>query len=80
MITETTMYGIQCDGCQREFEDSEGYLVYNREEEAESEAIDCDWIKVRGKHYCEKCYHYGDNNELILADGVIIPEEDDDWQ
>ena len=74
------MYGIQCDACKKVFEDSEGYLVYDREEDVESVAVDCGWIKVREKHYCEKCHHYGDNNELILADGVIIPEEDDDWQ
>ena len=80
MIRETTMYGIQCDGCKREFEDSEGYLVYDREEDVESAAIDCDWIKVRGKHYCEKCYRYGDDNELILADGVVITQDDIDWQ
>lgn len=80
MITETTMYGIQCDGCKRELEDSEGYLVYDREEDVESVAIDSDWIKVRGKHYCEKCYRYGDDNELILADGVVIAQDDIDWQ
>lgn len=80
MITETTMYGIQCDACEEVFEDSEGYLVYDREEDVESAAVDCGWIKVREKHYCEKCHHYGDSNELILADGVVIPEDDNDWQ
>lgn len=80
MITEATMYGIQCDGCKQIFEDSDGYLVYDREEDIESAIIDANWIKVRDKHYCEKCYRYGDNDELILADGVVIPFHDDDWQ
>ncbi len=38
------------------------------------------WIEVRGKHYCEECHHYGDNDELILGDGTVITVDEEDWQ
>ena len=41
---------------------------------------DSGWIEVRGKHYCEECHRYGDNDELILGDGMVITEDEEDWQ
>lgn len=43
-------------------------------------AKDSGWIKVRGKHYCEECHRCGDNDELILGDGTVITEDEEDWQ
>ena len=36
------------------------------------------WMKVRDKHYCEDCHHYGDDNELVLGDGTVIQQDEDD--
>lgn len=79
MITEKIYYGVKCDACGKELEDGDGCLHYNEEDYMESIALDSEWIKVRDKHYCENCYKYGDNDELILADGVVIEYGNVDW-
>jgi len=80
MIQEKTFYGCKCDACGQflpsEWDDA---AYYDNEEFVEQLAKDSDWITARGKHYCPDCYHYGDNDELILADGTVIQFEDDDW-
>lgn len=25
------------------------------------------------------CHHYGDDNELVLGDGTVIQQDEDDW-
>lgn len=80
MITEKMYYGIKCDACGKEFEDGEGYSHYDERCFIEDMALSSEWISVRGKHYCDKCYKYGDNDELILGDGTIIEADDVEWQ
>ena len=58
--------------------DADAY--YETKDFIEEVAIDSDWKKFRGKHYCPDCYRYGDNDELILRDGVVIMPEEDDWE
>lgn len=74
-IIEKTFYGVKCDGCGKELEED----YYEEEKWTEEVAQQSGWLVIKGKHYCEDCYHYGDNNELILGDGTIIPEDDPDW-
>lgn len=79
MILERGLYGIRCDGCGCELE-IEDFTVFDDDEEAiKDTAKDCGWIEVRGKHYCDDCYCYGDDNELILGDGTVINEDEEDW-
>lgn len=81
MVKEKTFYGIKCDGCGRMLPgewDADAY--YETKDFIEEVAIDSDWKKLRGKHYCPDCYQYGDNDELILRDGVVIMPEEDDWE
>lgn len=81
MIIERTFYGLQCDGCGKDLETDEyGDTFCDDEQGTLDIAKDCGWIEVRGKHYCEDCHRYGDNDELILGDGMVITEDEEDWQ
>lgn len=75
-IIEKTFYAVVCDGCGQELEED----YYDNEKWTEELAEDAGWLVIRGKHYCEDCHHYGDNNELILGDGTVISEDEPDWK
>lgn len=80
MITERTFYSVKCDGCGKDLEDiAEEYAWVDDERAVEDVAKDGDWLKIRGKHYCPDCHHYDDDNNLILGDGTIISQAEDDW-
>ena len=82
MIKEKTFYGIKCDGCGRMLPNVlwNNTAYYETLHIIEEAAIDSDWKKSRDKHYCPDCYQYGDKNELILKDGVVIQPEEEDWR
>ena len=81
MIKDKVFYGVQCDGCGKVLlGEYDIPLYYESPEYIEETAIDSGWKKLRGKHYCPDCYQYGDNDELILADSVVIMPEEDDWE
>lgn len=81
MILERTFYSVECDGCGCDLEvDEFGDTFCDDKQSVKDIAKDCGWIEVRGKHYCEECHHYGDNDELILGDGTVITEDEEDWQ
>lgn len=79
MILERTFYGIRCDRCGKDLECGE-YDSFCDIDDAMVVAKDSGWIKVRGRHYCEECHRYGDDDELILEDGTVITEDEEDWQ
>ena len=58
----------------------DGDAFCDNEQDTKDISKDCGWIEVRGKHYCEECHHYGDNDELILGDGTVITVDEEDWQ
>lgn len=60
--------------------DTDGDAFCDNEQDTKDISKDCGWIEVRGKHYCEECHHYGDNDELILGDGTVITVDEEDWQ
>ena len=79
-IVEQTFYGLRCDGCGKMLLgewDEDAY--YDSEQYTEDVAIESGWMKVRDKHYCEDCHHYGDDNELVLGDVTVIQQDEDDW-
>lgn len=83
MIIERTFYSVKCDGCGKSLEDDCEYdesAWWDSEEYAREVAENADFITVRGKDYCPKCYHYGDDNELVLSDGTVIKQDEEDWQ
>lgn len=55
MIKEVTCYDIICDSCGKSLT-KESEMCYPDTESAEMVAIDTEWKKISGKHYCSDCY------------------------
>lgn len=59
---------LECDNCKEPFESYSGYSIYVDEQTIIDEANDSEWKMDHedGKHYCDKCYHYNDEDEFVL--------------
>lgn len=80
MIIEKTFYSLKCDGCGKELEDEvEEYAWMYDERVAEEVAVEGDWMSIREKHFCPDCHHYDDDDNLVLGDGTIIKQDEEDW-
>lgn len=80
-IVEKKFYGMRCDGCGKMLSSDEfGDEYQDNQRWLEQVAEDSEWKLVRDKHYCPDCYHYGDNDDLIFADGTVIHSYEDDWE
>ena len=66
-FTKQEVVGIECDNCKEYYinEDS-GFSVWAYESDAMADASNKGWIEENGKHYCDKCFHYNDEDELII--------------
>ncbi len=67
MVKEVKMYTIVCDGCGCDVNEDSGYSCWSDVEHNEEIANDSDWMKVGDKHYCNDCFEYDDNDELVLT-------------
>lgn len=64
MITKHIMYGVKCDRCGAQFEDSDtDYTAWADENDAWESASNEDWIEIDGKHYCPCCYTENEETE-----------------
>lgn len=64
MIYETVMFGIRCDRCRKELENSDGYSLFVDSHDADEEAQYCDWQSFDGgKHYCPSCVKYNEDKD-----------------
>lgn len=80
MIIERTFYSLKCNGCGRELEDdAEEYAWTDDQKATEDVAVGGEWMCIRGKHFCPDCHHRDDNDNLVLGDGTVITQEEDDW-
>lgn len=62
---------IQCDNCKDSYQDEDsGYGFWINKDDAWQCADDDGWTsdfeKDNEKHYCQKCHHYNDEDELII--------------
>lgn len=71
MILKEYFYNVQCDHCQTIASPD---LWSVDEEEARTNAED--WFEHKGKHYCTDCWQYDDEDNVILADGTTIKQEE----
>ena len=62
MIKEVTYYDIICDSCGKSLT-KESEMCYTDTESAEMVAIDTEWKKISGKHYCADCYELDEKTE-----------------
>ena len=62
MIKEVTYYDIICDRCGKSLA-KEREMSYPDTEIAEMVAIDTEWKKIGGKHYCAGCYELDEKTD-----------------
>ena len=62
MIKEVTYYDIICDRCGKSLT-KESEMCYPDTESAEMVAMDNEWKKIGGKHYCADCYELDDKTD-----------------
>lgn len=62
MIKEVTYYDIICDRCGKSLTE-ESDMCYPDTESAEMVAIDTEWKKISGKHYCAECYELDEKTD-----------------
>ena len=66
MIKELTMYTVVCDGCGTDVNEDAEYSCWNDKGYAQDIAMDSDWINSDDKDYCPNCYHYDEDDKLII--------------
>ena len=66
MLKEVKMFTIICDSCGCDVNEPTDYSCWNDESCVEDIRYEADWEKVGDKHYCNNCYEYDDNDELII--------------
>ena len=62
MIKEVTYYDIICDRFGKSLT-KESEMSYPDTGIAEMVAIDTEWKKIRGKHYCAECYELDEKTD-----------------
>lgn len=66
MIKTIEMFTVVCDGCGADVCEGEEFSAWNDEGYVEDIASNNGWEKVNDKHYCDDCFEYDDNGEIIL--------------
>ncbi len=67
MIQEITMYTVLCDACGKDSNEGSDYACYDSKENAEDIAKDDNsWHIENDKHYCPDCFHFDDDDNLII--------------
>jgi hypothetical protein len=66
MIKEVIMYTILCDGCGKDVNSGTEYSCWNDTDINEDMAADSGWMKEGDKHYCENCFYYDDEDNLVI--------------
>lgn len=79
MISKVECEILECDNCKELFEDSSGFSIFADESALKENAMDGGWEMNHesGKHYCDKCHEYNDDDELIINPTRIKVEWDD---
>lgn len=57
---------IQCDNCKEVLENHDGHNLMPDDLAIENMANEYEWERVDKKHYCQECYHYDDNGNIII--------------
>lgn len=66
-LIEEKLYTIQCDNCKDAYQDDDsGFGWWMDYSDAWEKANNDGWTLEEDKHYCDKCHHYNDEDELII--------------
>jgi len=64
MLKEKTYYNIQCDGCGQMLDDQ----YWDEQEGLDCIMSECGWKTLGHRHYCEDCWHYDDDDNIVTSD------------
>jgi hypothetical protein len=67
MVKEMTMYSVVCDNCGIDVNENSEYAAWSDKSHAEDIALESDWLKQEDKHYCQDCFSYDDEENVIIT-------------
>jgi hypothetical protein len=66
MIRKKELYNVECDHCGALMDDE----MWRKKEEACEVMLDVyGWMKLGGRHYCEKCWMRVEHDDIVTSDG-----------
>lgn len=68
---------IICDHCGDTYENTNGFVSYNGDEDGSMIWMDAEnsgWVEINGNHFCPDCYTIDDNGNYRIKDGRVY-----DW-
>lgn len=65
-VEKVNMFTVICDNCGEDIGVNQEYSCFGDDSCAEENAMESDWIKQNGNHYCTECYSYNDDDELVI--------------
>lgn len=66
MLKEIKMYTIICDNCGKDSNVGKENSCWSEVMHAKDVAMDSDWINHEGKDLCTDCWHYDDEDNIII--------------
>jgi hypothetical protein len=66
MLKELTMYTVICDNCGKDVNEDSEFSAWSDKTYAEDVAMEANWIDEDDKHYCDDCFSYDDEDNLVL--------------
>jgi hypothetical protein len=68
MIQETIVHTVICDSCGKDVVEGCHFSFFWTDKSlAEAEAMEVGWLKKEDKHYCQECYSFYLNDNLITT-------------
>ena len=66
MIRKQDFFNIECDHCGAML-DEENW--WDDKETCESLLTECNWKKLGDRQYCDECWEYDDDDNIVTKDG-----------
>lgn len=67
MIYKIEMFAAKCDNCKKEYYEDTDFSCMGDAGLVREEMMESDWHETDDeKHYCEKCWLYNDNDEVVI--------------
>ena len=66
MIIDRLFHNIQCDHCGKLLDEE---IWYDDKDAIPTILDECGWIECEGRHYCDECWEYDDDDNIVTKDG-----------
>ena len=73
MIEKVEMYAVVCDNCNETITSDDSIVAWTDEDTAYQHVED-ECYRDGGKHYCNECHSFTDEDELILSNKRHKPQ------